>query len=384
MESPRFRCRRHQLGHCSGVNSSGCVVGIASSAFAIPFLYDGTNTYRLADLLPPGSGWDLSTNTSSSALGISENGTIVGTGVRNGETHAYAMIPMRIAFIRDPLTFESVPEIYTMNGDGTNPSRLTGTGGMTHFYDDPNWSPDGTKIACQVTPLIWNPPPPHFGPPYIALVTLGPGPSPLTGPFTDDTEPTWHPGGTKIAFTSKRDGHMEIYLMDADGSNQVRLTYSESSSQAAWSPDGTKIAFTTQGQIYAMDPNGTNPVNLSNSQASGAAWSPDGTKIAFESNRDGTSDLYVMDADGSNQIRITNDTEGEARPTWSPDATRIAFWTLRDGNLEIYAIDADGSNLTNLTNDSLNDLQPDWQRRISTLVIPTPTPPPTPPARDPL
>lgn len=76
-----------------GVNSDGWAVGTASSAFAIPFLFDGTSTYRLADLLPPASGWDLSTNTSSSALGISEGGIIVGTGIHNGNTRAYAMVP---------------------------------------------------------------------------------------------------------------------------------------------------------------------------------------------------------------------------------------------------------------------------------------------------
>ena len=81
-------------GSARAVNSAGWVVGTDSSAFAIPFLYDGTNTYRLADLIPPNSGWDLSMNTSSSADGISENGTIVGTGVHNGETHAYAMVPV--------------------------------------------------------------------------------------------------------------------------------------------------------------------------------------------------------------------------------------------------------------------------------------------------
>src|SRR3954463_11497190 len=56
--------------------------------------YDGKNTYRLADLIPSNSGWDLSMNTSSSALGISEDGVIVGTGLHNGETHAYAMAPV--------------------------------------------------------------------------------------------------------------------------------------------------------------------------------------------------------------------------------------------------------------------------------------------------
>ena len=81
-------------GSGRAVNSAGWVVGDDSSAFSIPFLYDGTTTYRLADLIPPNSDWDLSMNTSSSALGISEDNIIVGTGVHNGETHAYAMVPV--------------------------------------------------------------------------------------------------------------------------------------------------------------------------------------------------------------------------------------------------------------------------------------------------
>lgn len=80
-------------GSARGVNSKGWAVGTASSSFAIPFVYDGATTYRVADLLPAESGWDLSTNTSSSAMGISEEGVIVGTGVYNGAIHAYAMIP---------------------------------------------------------------------------------------------------------------------------------------------------------------------------------------------------------------------------------------------------------------------------------------------------
>jgi hypothetical protein len=81
-------------GSGRAVNSKGWVVGNDSSAFSIPFLYDGTTTYRVADLIPPNSGWDLSMNTSSSADGISDDGVIVGTGVHNGETHAYAMVPV--------------------------------------------------------------------------------------------------------------------------------------------------------------------------------------------------------------------------------------------------------------------------------------------------
>lgn len=84
-------------GSARAVNSSGWAVGTASSAFAIPFLYDGTATYRLADLIPAGTGWDLSTNTSSSALGISDGNVIVGTGVFNGQVRAYAMVPVAAA-----------------------------------------------------------------------------------------------------------------------------------------------------------------------------------------------------------------------------------------------------------------------------------------------
>jgi cell division septation protein DedD len=81
-------------GSARAVNSAGWVVGQDSSAFSIPFLWDGTTTYRLADLIPAGSGWDLDTNVFSSALGISDDGVIVGTGVLNGDIHAYAMVPV--------------------------------------------------------------------------------------------------------------------------------------------------------------------------------------------------------------------------------------------------------------------------------------------------
>lgn len=81
-------------GSARGVNSSGWAVGTASSAFAVPFLYDGTQTWTLQDLLPSGSGWDVSMNTSSAALGIADDGTIIGTGEFNGEIRAFAMVPV--------------------------------------------------------------------------------------------------------------------------------------------------------------------------------------------------------------------------------------------------------------------------------------------------
>ena len=115
-------------GSARAVNSAGWVVGNDSSAFSIPFLYDGTNTYRLADLIPPNSGWDLSMNTSSSADGISEDNVIVGTGVHNGETHAYAMVPVAPSPTpRQPLRPRRRPTIATPTATPTPAPRVTPT-----------------------------------------------------------------------------------------------------------------------------------------------------------------------------------------------------------------------------------------------------------------
>jgi len=108
-------------GSARGVNSTGKAVGTASSAFAIPFYYDGTNTFRLADLIPAGTGWDLSTNTSSSALGISDNGVIVGTGVLNGAVRGYAMVPAGNVSVGGRVT--------TASGNGIRNAVITITGG---------------------------------------------------------------------------------------------------------------------------------------------------------------------------------------------------------------------------------------------------------------
>lgn len=81
-------------GSARGVNASGWAVGTAGGQFAVPFLFDGTDTFRLQDLIDPNSGWDLSMNTSSSAMGISDNGIIIGTGLLNGQIRAYAMVPV--------------------------------------------------------------------------------------------------------------------------------------------------------------------------------------------------------------------------------------------------------------------------------------------------
>jgi hypothetical protein len=88
------------------------------------------------------------------------------------------------------------------------------------------------------------------------------------------------------------------------------------------------------------------------------SWSPDGTEIAFSSSRDGNSEIYVMNADGSEQTRLTNNADIDEQPSWSPDGTEIAFISSRD--YQVYVMNADGSEQTNISNNPAVHDNPDW------------------------
>ena len=130
-------------------------------------------------------------------------------------------------------------------------------------------------------------------------------------------------------------------------------------------PDG-KIVFSSDrdgnNEIYVMDADGSGQTRLTNNSFSDSdpAWSPDRTKIVFRSDRDGNDEIYVMNADGSSQIRLTNNSADDRVPHWSPDGTQIVFESEQDGNNEIYVMNADGSAQINLTNNPANDSDPTW------------------------
>ena len=152
--------------------------------------------------------------------------------------------------------------------------------------------------------------------------------------------------GTKIAFVSDRDsnnpdtmGNIEIYVMNADGSGQTRLTSGSAINCCpSWSPDGTKIAFSYSPgfvinnlmapyKIDTMNADGSDRARLTDNSAIdlNPSWSPDGSMIAFSSDRDGKmgrwtvpNEIYVMNADGSNQTRLTNNPADDTEPSWSP------------------------------------------------------------------
>lgn len=193
----------------------------------------------------------------------------------------------------------------------------------------------------------------------------------------DEGFPAWSPDGSQIAFTSRRDGNNEIYLMDPYGYNLKRLTQNTSGDFApTWSPDGKKIAFASDRDnatgvysIYIMNTAASWVVRLTNTGGNDYSpdWSPDGNQIIFRSVKNGQFDIFSVNVDGGDPVNLTNTPADEWSPSWSPDGTMIAFQTNRDGNWEIYTMFADGSNPVNLTNNPADDQMPYWKAAVQVI-----------------
>ncbi len=184
----------------------------------------------------------------------------------------------------------------------------------------------------------------------------------LTNSPERDIEPSWSPDGTKIAFASGRDDpeNIQIYLMNADGTEQKRLTQNLKSDnwRPRWAPDGRKILYQSNRNVskrgfdlYVINVDGSNDHAITSSpyNESSGDWSPDGKRIVYVSDRDGYRDIYVMNSDGSDPVKLTDDFFDDNHPRWSPDGKWILFDSDREGRYGIYVMRPDGSKVRRVT-----------------------------------
>ena len=262
-------------------------------------------------------------------------------------------------------------DIYSMDANGDNLAQLTDHPASDRF---PGCSPNGRRIAFVS----------ERGVTHDLYVMDGDGSNVirLTQDNFREGRPSWTPDGTKFAFSNFRfaDGNSEIYMMDPDGHNLINLTnHKWQEVRPTWSPDGSKMAFVSFRTgafndplyIFVMNADGTGRRNLTGdtvlTDSFAPNWSPDGRKIAFNARRhflDGTrDDIFAITVDGKELEQLTED--GRSRsPVYSPDSTKIVYVSKRGGDYNLYLMDANGKNSVKLTRTppGTDNVDPSWPR----------------------
>ena len=260
-------------------------------------------------------------------------------------------------------------DIYSMDANGDNLLQLTDHPASDEY---PAGSPDGRRIAFTSERGLTHD--------LYVMDSDGSNVIRLTHDNFYESRPSWSPDGTRIAFGAFRFvvGNSEIYAMDADGNNLTRLAEHKWHDVApSWSPDGSKIAFVsfpdggfnTPQHIFVMNADGTERRNLTGDthlkRNWGPTWSPDGRKIAFRSrffDVPPSRDIFVITADGKELEQLTDGPRGSWSPVYSPDGTKIAFVSSRDGDHNIYVMDSDGRNAVKITRTppGVDNSSPSW------------------------
>jgi Tol biopolymer transport system component/actin-like ATPase involved in cell morphogenesis len=176
-------------------------------------------------------------------------------------------------------------------------------------------------------------------------------------------------GQDVMAFTRKDGTFWNVWLIDADGSNARALTRE----QAAFprlpvlAPDRRSVVFSMEvgpdWQLRVIDTNGDGDRLVADDIVpdARATWSPDGTRLAFVSDKDGPSDIYILELATGKLSNLTNSPEDDGDPAWSPDGRSIAYWSRVGGNQDLYVIPAVGGDVRRLTTDPADDADPAWR-----------------------
>jgi len=178
-----------------------------------------------------------------------------------------------------------------------------------------------------------------------------------------------------VVFQSDHDNEPEnipdIYTLDITGENLVELVDLIEALDfiPRWSPAGDQILFissrTNNLEIFVMNTDGTDLDQITDTKAPAyyADWSPDGSRIVFVYGQGGKhTDLYIIDKDGAvgSVVRLTTDQGHDDRPSFSPDGEKLVYHSDKGGNNDLWVINADGTDNIQLTNDEYDDLYPDW------------------------
>ena len=318
-------------------------------------------------------------------------------------------------------------EIYRMNSDGSNQTRLTNT---PDSENGARWSPDGQQIiygkrVSNTVRQIW------------LMNADGSNQRIISDGTGYHSEFGWSPDGQKILFAKGTSGNgldFQIWTMNADGTNKTQISNGTPAYDhiVSWSPDGTKIAtgrcqpLTFTCDIYVMNADGSNQINLTPENLlddDSPRWTPDGTRIVYGKqftqddynvavmNADGSNkqviapaaypidffpgilspnglkmlfysldessstnaellsseELYTIGTDGNDLVRLTNNSVSDNPGPWSPDSSRLSFTSVRDDTAtEIYTMQSDGTSVARLTTSHGIDQITDWRFIAST------------------
>ncbi len=262
--------------------------------------------------------------------------------------------------------------IVAIQADGTQQRNIVSSSTYSVIY--PTYSPDGSRIAFESNKNgKWDI--------YVANID-GSRLTNITHNVADNIMPAWSPDGRYIAFISTWDGGSNVYIMPGNGGDVQQLTFDSANvvnASPVWSPDSQELAYssdrTGDDEVFIHNIGGNTDINLTNTTSTGEflpSWSPDGQRIAFTRTGDGNTDIFVVKVDGTGLTRLTTNPAIDWMPVWSPDGQRIAFVSLRDGNFldvnsggELFIMNADGSAQTRITEGAHSHTPPTWKPTAS-------------------
>ncbi|MDA1193124.1 MAG: hypothetical protein O3A46_15720 [Candidatus Poribacteria bacterium] len=254
-------------------------------------------------------------------------------------------------------------DLALMSADGSRLEPIPSPGVENH---SPSWSSDGRRIAFYSSETQG----------LFVIDIDGRNRRPLLTPerIGPDRDPSWSPDGGSIAFHSFRRDGTGVYLVDPDGENLRFLAISRYG-RPGWSPDGQRIGHTrgnghlSLSDIFTMNTTGGDVRNLTktlSASENNPRWSSDGRRIAYERAENvpvgvpPVTDVWVMNADGTEQVDLTAHPAWDLEPIWMPGRDRIVFRSTRNGSNHLFVMNADGQNVDFLTDARIGTTSYDW------------------------